>query len=138
MYIKNFYYSNIQVLPPVRNRENQLYQKKTRKKKKPEVVEKPPTKEANQNGNSEEKKKRIRAYDYRSWDKFDVVSNKHGGFYFIFYDLRTTKISYKLSKTGNKLRRPILKYKQLKLASYWQFGCLRITFSVCPNAQVRS
>ncbi|XP_072027379.1 RNA polymerase II-associated protein 3-like [Amphiura filiformis] len=66
--------SEERILPPVRNREDQLHQKQTRKKKKAEVVEKRPPEEASKNGNddAEEKKKRIRAYDYRSWDKFDV------------------------------------------------------------------
>lgn len=53
-------------LPPVRNKDY-----KTKKKKK--------RKDLTGNGDTktEESKQesRIKAYDYRSWDKFDVVSN---------------------------------------------------------------
>ncbi|CAN9508311.1 unnamed protein product [Ophioblennius macclurei] len=58
-------------LPPVRNKD---YKTKTRKKKKKKQEQKEP----NGNGNGEAKAEganqasRIKAYDYRSWDKFDV------------------------------------------------------------------
>jgi len=46
-------------LPPIRN---SLQMKKKKKVTKPSDAEKKPAKE-----------KRIRGYDYRAWDKFDVV-----------------------------------------------------------------
>ena len=56
------YFATFQKLPPVRN---SLDKKKKKKKVK--------QKENGENG-EQKKSKRINAYDFRSWDKFDVVS----------------------------------------------------------------
>ena len=62
----------------MRNQGSRVPAKKQRKKKKEAnkpIQDTDETKTINEQS-EEEKKKRIRAYDYRSWDKFDVVSDK--------------------------------------------------------------
>ena len=59
-----FVFLHVQNLPPVRGSLN-----KKRKKKKKKVV-----KEEEKNDDDKPKDKRLSGYDYRSWDKFDVVS----------------------------------------------------------------
>lgn len=59
------------ILPPVRNRKSDA--KKKRKKKKDAAIKGPPiAPDAVPNSSSNAQTKKIRAYDYRDWDKFDV------------------------------------------------------------------
>ena len=60
-HVKFFCTVHFQKLPPVRN--SFLKKKKKTKKKQQEDTE-----------NTSNKSKRIHGYDYRAWDKFDVVS----------------------------------------------------------------
>ncbi len=57
-------------LPPVRNKDYKTKMREKKKKKKKE-----PTDNGDAQPDETSQASRIKAYDYRSWDKFDVVSN---------------------------------------------------------------
>ncbi|XP_030828570.1 RNA polymerase II-associated protein 3 [Strongylocentrotus purpuratus] len=64
--------SQEKVIPPIRNKKVDAKKKRKKKKdvvKEPEITEHTPSLT---NGSSSAERKKIRGYDYRSWDKFDV------------------------------------------------------------------